>query len=77
MKGYLWLIGIFVIAIPVGYFYLKPDEKPLPVINPVDVNDSLVDQDLLRKGFDHRIGDFKFLNQDSALLSSKDRKSVV
>ena len=77
MKGYLWLIGIFVIAIPVGYFYLKPDEKPLPVINPVDVNDSLVDQDLLRKGFDHRIGDFKFLNQDSALLSSKDIKNKI
>ena len=65
------------VAIPVAYFYMKPEDKPLPVLNPIDVNDSLVDADLLRKGYGHRIGDFSFLNQDSVLVSSSDFKGKI
>lgn len=72
MKGLLWLFGIFLLAIPFAYYFLKPTDAPLPVINPVDVNDSLVEKDLLSKGYGHKIGDFEFLNQDSAWLSSDD-----
>lgn len=77
MKGWFWLAVIFVIGLPIAYFLMKPEEKPLPVINPVDVNDSLVDNDLLRKGFGHRIGDFTFLNQDSLEVSSKDFEGKI
>ncbi|MGJ8660757.1 MAG: SCO family protein [Bacteroidota bacterium] len=72
MKGFYWLIAIVALAIPFAYYYVAPSEKPLPIINPVDVNDSLVDAELLRKGFGHTIGDFEFLNQYGELLSSKD-----
>ena len=72
MKGLLWLVGIFIVAIPVGYYFLQPGDKPLPVINPVDVNDSLVDADLLKIGYGHTIADFTFLNQDSVLVSSSE-----
>lgn len=71
MKGLYWLVGVFVIGIPFAYYYVKPDDKPLPVINPIDVNDSLVEKDLLRKGYGHRIADFAFLNQDSVVVNSK------
>jgi protein SCO1/2 len=72
MKGIYWLIAVFVLAIPFAYYYVTPKDKPLPIINPVDVNDSLVDAELLRKGFGHTIGDFSFLNQNGETLSSSD-----
>lgn len=77
MKGFFWLAVIFIIGLPVAYYYVKPKDKPLPVINPVDVNDSLVANDLLRKGYGHKIGDFAFLNQDSVLMTSKDFEGKV
>lgn len=77
MKGLLWLVGIFIVAIPFGYYFMKPDAKPLPVINPVDVNDSVVDSDLLKVGYGHRIGDFAFLNQDSIEVSSDDFEGKI
>ncbi len=72
MKGFLWLIVVFVVAIPFAYYYMSLDEKPLPILNPIDVNDSLVDSELLRKGFGHTIGDFSFVNQAGQSLSSND-----
>lgn len=72
MKGFLWLLGVIVLAIPFAYYYMTPSEKPLPIINPVDVNDSLVDSELLRKGMGHSIGDFKFQNQNGDWLSSSE-----
>ncbi len=77
MKGLLWLVGIFIVAIPFGYYLMQPKDKPLPVINPVDVNDSVVAQDLLKVGYGHRIGDFAFLNQDSVLVSSEEFEGKV
>lgn len=77
MKGFFWLAVIFIIGLPVAYYYVKPKDKPLPVINPVDVNDSLVANDLLRKGYGHKIGDFAFLNQDSVVMTSKDFEGKV
>jgi protein SCO1/2 len=72
MKGFLWLLAVIVLAIPFAYYYMRPEEKPLPIINPVDVNDSLVDSELLRKGMGHTIGDFKFKNQNGDWLTSSD-----
>jgi protein SCO1/2 len=77
MKRFFWLIIIFIIGLPVAYYYVKPKDKPLPVINPVDVNDSLVATDLLRKGYGHKIGDFAFWNQDSVMVTNKDFKGKI
>lgn len=77
MKGILWLIVIFVLAIPIAYYYISPKEKPLPIINPVDLNDSLVDTELLRKGIGHTIGDFNFQNQSGEWLASEDIEGKI
>ncbi len=77
MKGLLWLVGIFIVVIPIGYYFIKPSEKALPIINPVDVNDSVVASDLLNVGQGHRIGSFSFYNQDSVLVASKDFEGKV
>lgn len=45
------LLVIAVAGIITAYQITKPsDEKPLPVINPVDLNAEMVDPDLVRQG---------------------------
>jgi protein SCO1/2 len=52
-------------------------EKPLPIINPVDVNEEMVDPELLRIGFDHHIGTFKFQNQDGEWITDKEMNGNI
>lgn len=52
-------------------------EKPLPIINPVDVNEEMVDPELLRIGFDHHIGAFKFQNQDGEWITDKEMNGNI
>lgn len=57
---------------------IKPTKvKDLPVINPVDVNEEMVDPELLRIGYGHTIGNFLFLNQEGKLITQKDVKGKV
>jgi len=75
----LLIVGIIVV-IGIGFAYVmtKPDEeKPLPVINPIDVPEEMVDRDLLRKGLGHRIGDFTFTDQNNKAFGLNDVKGKV
>lgn len=57
---------------------IKPTKvKDLPVINPVDVNEEMVDPELLRIGYGHTIGKFSFLNQEGKLITQEDVKGKV
>jgi protein SCO1/2 len=71
MKKLLWIMLIMSVAIPCAYYFVKPKEKPLPIINPVDVNEETVDADLLRLGIGHKIGAFTFTNQNDQQVSDK------
>lgn len=72
MKRILFIVPILVIGIAVAYYYQKPKEKPLPVLNPMDLEIEMVDQDLLRIGQGHTIGNFAFRNQENRLITQKD-----
>jgi protein SCO1/2 len=66
MKQRLIFIVIFSFSgILVTYVMLKPSDetKPLPVVNPIDVPEEMVDPELLRLGNGHRIGNFAFKDQ--------------
>ena len=57
---------------------IKPSKvKNLPVINPVDVNEEMVDSELLRIGYGHSVGNFSFLNQEGKLVTQKDMEGKV
>lgn len=75
----LIVIAVFSIAgIIFTYIMMKPsDEKPLPVINPIDVNAEMVDRDLVRQGFGHKIGEFSFTDQTNNTFGLKDVKGKV
>ncbi|MFY7944081.1 MAG: SCO family protein, partial [Crocinitomicaceae bacterium] len=78
MKRVLFLIILFAICIPIGYFLIKPkDQKDLPIINPIDIQEEMVDPEMLRIGQGHTIGDFSFQNQDNKTISQKDVQGKI
>jgi protein SCO1/2 len=62
MKRVLIFAAIFIAAVLFGYFILKQPD-PLPIYNPADINPDLVDESLRKKTRDHRVGEFKLINQ--------------
>ncbi|MDP4868879.1 MAG: SCO family protein [Crocinitomicaceae bacterium] len=79
MKRILFLVVFFLILVPIGYYFLSDQKKvkPLPVINPIDVQQEMVDPEMLRMGKGHRIGAFRFENQDGIWISDADMKGKV
>ena len=79
MKRILFLVVLILILLPVVYYFLSGgnQQKPLPVINPVDVQSEMVDPEILRIGKGHRIGDFRLENQDAQWVTTADMKGKV
>lgn len=77
MKKIIFL-GVFSAAmVALIYFSMKPKEEALPVINPIDLEDEMVDPELLRVGYGHTIGDFKFTDHEGRMISSKQVEGKV
>lgn len=68
---------IFVVGVIIAYFLTRPGEKPLKIYNPVDVESEMVDKDLVRKGFGHRIQEFSFTDQSGKSYGSKDLEDKI
>ena len=78
MKRIFFLGLLLLICIPIAYhFTSSKKEKPLPIINPIDVNEEMVDPEMLRLGFGHHIGPFSFQNQDAKFISTADMKGKI
>lgn len=71
MKRILFLIIFSVIGILVIYLNNRPapEKEKLPIINPAELNEEMVDEDLQRIGIGHTIGNFSFLNQDGKRIT--------
>jgi len=61
---------IFIIAVYIGYELLKPNEQ-LPIYNPSDVNPRLVDFSIQHKKVDHKVADFKLINQNGEEITNE------
>lgn len=78
MKRILFLLLFSAVFIGIIYFNNLPDKpKELPVINPIDVNKEMVDPELLRLGYGHRIAHFTLTDQDSNLFSDKSLENKI
>ena len=77
MNRLLVVLIILVIGIAVGTYYLIPHDEKLPVINPADVESEMVDPEILRQGYGHKIGSFAFLNQNGDTITDKFVKGKV
>lgn len=72
------LLVIFIVGVIIAYNMTKPsDEKPLPIINPIDVQEDLVDPEMLRIGYGHTIGNFSFTDQNGKTITQNDVKGKV
>jgi len=78
MKRIFFLGLLLLVCIPIAYhFTSSKKEKPLPIINPIDVNEEMVDPEMLRLGIGHHIGAFSVQNQDGKVISTKDMKGNI
>lgn len=76
-KVVLVVVVIFsAISLTVFYNLLKV-EKKLKVYNPVDVNPSMVDAGIKHITRDHRIANFKLINQNGNIITNKDYQGKI
>lgn len=74
MGRYIFFLLFFIVGVSITYYLIQPQEKKLPVINPIDLESEMVDPEVLmeRKGYGHTIGDFSFLNQEGELITQEE-----
>jgi protein SCO1/2 len=77
MKRLFAITLILVVGVFVAYYFSQPKEKPLPIINPIDLNEEMVDPELLRIGQGHTIGSFSFRDQNGLKITDKTVKGKV
>jgi len=77
MKRIIILVSIAFVASIIGYFISVNKTKTLPIINPVDVIEEMVDTSMLRIGYGHTIGDFSFLDQNGNTISQVDLENKI
>jgi protein SCO1/2 len=78
MKRIGFLALLFAVCVPLGYYIMNQQPVAvLPVINPIDVQEEMVDPELLRVGHGHKVGKFSFQNQDNQMISEKDVKGKI
>lgn len=67
---------VFFIGLIMSYQILKPIPR-LPIYNPADVDDRLVDSIVQRKGIDHTVLDFALLNQNADTIRLENFKNQI
>lgn len=79
-KKYKTFIFIFLsisTLIFIGIYTLLKPQKTLPIFTPKNVNPQLVDTTVQHVGYNHRIADFKFTNQNGKTITQEDYKDKI
>ncbi|HEY9222149.1 MAG TPA: SCO family protein [Lutibacter sp.] len=73
----LVIMAVFsVVMIFAIYSMLTPDKK-LPIFNPADVNPKLVDKSVINITRNHKVADFKLINQNGEIITQNDYKDKI
>lgn len=72
----IFFVVFSVIAVTVFYQLLKVDKK-LKVYNPSDVNPRLVDESLRFQKKNHKVANFKLINQNGEIITQKDYQNKI
>ena len=79
MRNYIILAVLLLGGFVFVYWSNLPKERAhdLPILNPIDIDNSVVDPEMLRVGQGHTIGDFKLQNQDGKWTTRKEVEGKV
>ena len=67
----LAVMGVFSIIMIAAIYTLLTPNKKLPVYNPADVNPKLVDESLVHVRRNHKVADFKLVNQNGDTITQE------
>jgi protein SCO1/2 len=76
-RTFILLFLIVSIAIFFGIYSLQTPEKMLPIYSPQDVNPELVDSTVQHIGYDHKIANFSFTNQNGKIITQKEYENTI
>jgi protein SCO1/2 len=72
----IFLLFFTLIFVPILYFLVKP-KTALPVYNPIDVNPRLVDDAVKHVSKDHKVADFRLINQNGEIITQDNFKDKI
>lgn len=73
----LAVMGVFSVIMIYAIYSLLTPEKKLPVFNPADVNPKLVDESLVHIRRNHKVADFKLINQNGETITQNDYEGKI
>ncbi len=73
----LVIMAFFSVVMVYAIYTLLTPKKKLPVYNPKDVNQKLVDESLRHKGSGHKVADFKLINQNGEVITQKEYENKI
>ena len=79
MNKAIFIIIFMIVGVSITYYMMIPEEKMLPVINPVDLEKEMVDSSILANltGYGHTIADFSFTNQNGKTITQQEVENRV
>ena len=73
----LVIMAFFSIVMIYLIYSLLTPEKKLPIYNPADVNPKLVDESMIHIRKNHKVADFKLINQNGDTITQEDYKDKI
>ena len=76
-KGSLLVYGLIAVAIIYGLYQILTPKEKLPIFNPADLNPRVVDRSMLGIRSNHKVADFKLINQNGDTITQEDYKNKI
>lgn len=73
----LFVMFFFSVIMIYAIYNLLTPEKKLPVFNPADINPKLVDESVFHVRRNHKVSDFKLINQNGDTITQKDYEDKI
>lgn len=77
MYKLIFLAVFFIVGVSITYYMSTNKPRKLPVYNPIDLNEEVVDPTMLRVGYGHHIGAFSMKNQKGSTITEAEVKGKV
>lgn len=75
-RGWLFF-GLIAVVLVYGLYQLLNPKEKLPILNPSDLNPKVVDRSMLNIRKNHKVSDFKLINQNGDTITQEDYKDKI